>query len=220
MMKSLLAAVLVLFGSLIALAQNEQAPIAEKQFEYKNWEYKLADGSGEVDLRKFAADKKLVLVVYFAPWCHNWRYEAPIVQRLYEKYKDKGFAVIGVGEYDTVDATRNDVLAKKLTFTVVYESDSTGAKMKTTHYEYRKALGDTRNWGSPFNVFLVQSDIEKKGDVIAKRSFVSAGELIETEAEAFIREKLGLPKEDPKTTGSTRKPDEVCDPNTTVLKKP
>ena len=51
------------------------------------------------------AGKKLVMVVYFAPWCGNWRNEAPIAAKLYEKYKAQGFQVIGVSEY----ATRDDV---------------------------------------------------------------------------------------------------------------
>ncbi len=219
-MKIFFSAALILFVSILAYAQNEQAPIVEKEFEYKNWEFKRADGNGEIDLRKFAAGKKFVLVVYFAPWCHNWRFEAPIVQRLYEKYKDKGFDVVGVGEYDTVEAMKNDIIAKKLTFPVVYESDSTASKMKTTHYEYRKKVGDNRNWGSPFNVFIVPGEMLKDGDTIAKKLHVTAGELIETEAEAFIREKLGLSKVENKTETATKKPDEVCDPNAAVLKKP
>ena len=81
-MKSLIVTAIILFGSLLAHAQNELAPILEKEFEYKNFEFKRVDGNGKVELREFTSGKKLVLVVYFAPWCHNWRYEAPIVQNL------------------------------------------------------------------------------------------------------------------------------------------
>jgi thiol-disulfide isomerase/thioredoxin len=59
------------------------------------------------DLRALLAGKKLVMVVYFAPWCGNWRNEAPIAAKLFEKYKDQGFQVIGVSEY----AARADVKA-------------------------------------------------------------------------------------------------------------
>ncbi len=47
------------------------------------------------------------MVVYFAPWCGNWRFEAPVAAKLYEKYKAQGFEVIGVSEY----ASREDVKA-------------------------------------------------------------------------------------------------------------
>ncbi|MBK7705667.1 MAG: TlpA family protein disulfide reductase [Acidobacteria bacterium] len=219
-MKTFLFTAIVLMTSVFAHAQGEQTPIVEKEFEYKNWTFKKIDGGGEIDLRKFVAGKKLVLVVYFAPWCGNWRFEAPIVQRLYEKYKADGFEVIGVGEYDTVEAVKSDIAFKKLTFPVVYESDSRESKMKTTHYEYRKKVGDNRNWGSPFNVFLIPADLIKDGDTIARKLKVAAGELIETEAEAFIREKLGMPKVEKTNEAATKKPAEVCDPNATVLKKP
>jgi thiol-disulfide isomerase/thioredoxin len=220
LIKTFVVTALIIFGSIFAHAQNELAPILEKEFDYKNWTFKKASGDGEIELRKFVAGKKLVLVVYFAPWCHNWRYEAPIVQRLYEKYKDKGFDVIGIGEYDTVQATKNDVLAKKLTFPVVYESDSTGSRLNTTHYGYRSKLGDTRKWGSPFNVFVLSGNVLNDGDALAKKLHISAGELIETEAEAFIREKLGLSAEEKQAQSSSKKSDEICDPNAVTIKKP
>jgi thiol-disulfide isomerase/thioredoxin len=218
-MKSFLLFAILLFSWTFAVAQNEQAPILEKEFDYKNWTYKKVNGEGEVNLREFMKGKKLVLVIYYAPWCHNWKYEAPFVQKFYEKYKDKGFDVIGVGEYDTVDAMKADIERKKITFPVVYESDSLQAKQKTTHYEYRKASGDTRNWGSPFNVFLLPENLKKDGGTLAKKMFVVSGELIEAEAEAFIREKLGLPKEEKKEV-SSNKAIEACEPTTTSLKKP
>lgn len=218
-MKSLFLFAILLFGFTFANAQNEQSPLVEKEFNYKNWSYKKVNGEGEVSLREFTKGKKLVLVVYFAPWCPNWKYEAPIVQKLYKKYKDKGFDVIGVGEYDTVEAMKADIERKQITFPVVYESESREAKQKTTHYELRKELGDTRNWGSPFNIFLIPAGLNKSGDVLTKKTFVGIGELIETEAEAFIREKLGLPKEDAKTV-SSNKSIEACEPTTTSLKKP
>jgi thiol-disulfide isomerase/thioredoxin len=51
--------------------------------------------------------KKLVMVVYFAPWCPNWKNEGPVAAKLYEKYKDQGFQVIGVSEYGSRDDVKN-----------------------------------------------------------------------------------------------------------------
>lgn len=219
-MKSLVLVFVLLIGSVVAFSQDETAPIVEKQMDYNNWEFKKPEG-GKVELRKFAAGKKLVLVVYFSAWCHNWRHESPIVLRLYEKYKDRGLDVIGVAGYDSVEATKFDISFKKITFPVVIESQSTGDRLKTTHYQYRTAIGDTRKWGSPLNVFLLPAEFETNGDVLAKRAFVSAGELVEAEAEAFIREKLGLPPVNPTSELIERKKAvEVCDPKATVLKKP
>ncbi len=196
-MKTLfIPAFIILLGFTFAFGQNEQAPILEKEFEYKNWTYKSVRDDSSINLREFVKGKKLVLVVYFAPWCPNWKHEAPFAQKLYEKYKSQGFDVIGVSEYDTVEATKTDLEKKGITFPVVFESDTREAKQNTPHYEYRKAAGDTRNWGSPWNLFIIPDKMKKDGDVILKKAYVVNGELIETEAEKFVRERLGLKPEE------------------------
>jgi len=205
-MKTLLLLAILLFSFTFAVkAQNhEYAPVVEKEIKYKDWTYKSVRDGTETNLREFTKGKKLVMVVYFAPWCPNWKLEAPIAQRLYDKYKADGFDVIGVGEYDPVEAMKTSIDTLKVTFPVVYErattdaKDRTDAKQKTLHYEYRKTTGDTRNWGSPWNIFLIPSKMKKKGDTLTEKTFVVNGELIEAETEAFIREKLGLKKEETK----------------------
>jgi len=223
-MKTILILAILLFGSVFAQAQHEYAPVQQAEVKYKNWNYKsVRDDGRTIDLREFAAGKKLVMVVYFAQWCPNWKFEAPIAQKFYDKYKQYGFAVIGVSEYDTIAATKANLDAQKITFPVVYESDTKEAKQKTLHYEYRKKTGDTRGWGSPWNIFLEPANLEKQGDTLTKTAFVVNGELIEAEAEKFIRQKLGLPAEDAKAAATAQnKTIEVCEPDkkTAEFKKP
>jgi peroxiredoxin len=215
----ILFAILLLSLTTAASAQHEYAPLQEKEIKYKDWTYKQANGGQELNLRDFTKGKKLVLVVYFAPWCPNWKLQAPFTQKLYEKYKASGLAVVGVGEYDTVEAVKASADNFKITFPVVYESDSRDAKQKTLHYEYRRATGDTRNWGSPWSIFLVPSSFNKKGDVLTEKTMIVNGELIEAETEAFVREKLGLPKEEKKAEISKNKEIEVCEPAVMSFKK-
>jgi peroxiredoxin len=210
-MKTFLALAFLLIGSMFASAQSEQAPVLEKEFKYKDWTYKSIRDDKQVNLRDFAKNKKLVLVVYFAPWCPNWKHEAPFAQKLYDKYKSNGFEVVGVGEYDTVEAMKTNLDAFKITFPAVYESEAKDAKQKTLHYEFRKAVGDTRSWGSPWNVFLEPAKLSKKGDVLTEKTFVVNGELIEVEAEKFVREKLGLPVEEVKSVKTASKTIEACE---------
>lgn len=198
-MKTLLILALIVFSFTFASAQNEQAPILEKEFNYKNWTYKSVRDDSSINLRDFAKGKKLVMVVYFAAWCGNWRHEAPFAQKMYEKYKGQGFDIIGVSEYDTVENTKADLVKKGVTFPVVYESVSQADKQKSLHYGYRKEVGDTRNWGSPWNLFIVPKNMKKDGDVLLTKAPVVNGELIELEAEKFIREQLGLKPEEIKT---------------------
>ncbi len=204
-MKTLLTLAILLLSFTFASAQtHEYAPVVEKEINYKDWNYKSVRDGKEVNLRDFAKGKKLVMVVYFAPWCPNWKLEAPVAQKLYEKYKADGFDVIGVGEYDTIDVMKKSLDTFKITFPVVYElelketKERSDVKQKTLHYGYRQKTGDTRSWGSPWNIFLIPSKMKKKGDTLTEKTFVVNGELIEAETEAFIREKLGLKKEETK----------------------
>ncbi len=221
-MKTFLLLAILLFSFTLANAQHEYAPVLEKEIKYKDWTYKqVREGDKDLNLLSSTKGKKLVMVVYFAPWCGNWKLQAPVAQRFYEKYKANGFEIIGVGEYDTVEAIKKSLDTFKITFPVVYESDSTAAKQQTLHYSYRKMTGDSRNWGSPWSIFLVPSELKSKGEFLTEKTFVVNGELMEAESEAFIREKLGLPKEGQKAEVSASKTPEVCEPTaTTSLKKP
>ena len=91
------------------------------------------------------------------------------------------------------------------------------------HFEYRKGLGDTRKWGSPWNIFLLPDEIKQKGDTLIKSAPIVSGELIEAEAEKFIRAVLKLPAEELKTGKAMEdgKGVEPCDDGKPVqLQKP
>ena len=212
-MKFIFAAALVLCGLSLAFGQggNEQSPIIEKEIAYKDWTYKNVQTAADVNLRSVTNGKKLVLVVYFAPWCPNWKHDARFVQSMYDKYKTNGLDVVGVGEYDPVDSMKTHIAEYKLTFPVVWESDARASKQTTPHYAYRKSVGDTRSWGSPWYIFLEGKALEGSGPVIVKKAPDVNGELIQPDAEIFIREKLGLKPEG--AIGLTKTAEiEVCEP--------
>jgi thiol-disulfide isomerase/thioredoxin len=173
-----------------AQENHEYAPIQEKTINYKDWTYKSLTDDKPVNLREWAKDKRLVLVVYFAPWCPNWRYEAAVVSRLYEKYKAQGLEIVAIGEYAARDDMKKFFGEKGAPYLVVVESEAREARDKTSHYTYRMAAGDTRRWGSPFNIFLVPAKLAKSGDVLTEKAWIVNGELIEDEAEKFIRSHL------------------------------
>ena len=183
-------AVLLLPAVIFAQAGHEYSPLVEKTVNYKNWSLQNVKTDKADDLRALIAGKKLVMVVYFAPWCGNWRNEAPIAAKLYDKYKGQGFLVVGISEY----ASRDDV--KKFfgdagpSFPVVTESESRDDKQKTAHYGYRQLTGDARNWGSPWNIFLEPAKVTKDGDVLTEKAWVVNGELIEDEVDKFIASKV------------------------------
>src|SRR4030095_13223033 len=173
-----------------AQAGHEYSPLVEKKVNYKNWSLVNVQTDQEEDLRTLVKGQRLVMIVYFAPWCGNWRHEAPIAAKLYEKYKEQGFQVIGVSEY----ASRADVKAffgeAGPPYPVVSESESRDERDKTPHYGYRQLTGDKRNWGSPWNIFLEPSKLSPSGDVLTEKAWVVNGELIEDEVDKFIADKL------------------------------
>ena len=63
-MKSIFAILLIFMGLTFAAAQNEQAPILEKELVYNDWTYKNVKTGDEINLRRFTDGKKLVMVVY------------------------------------------------------------------------------------------------------------------------------------------------------------
>ena len=191
-MRFFIAIILTLVLSFAVFTQNEQAPMSEKALAYKDWTYKAVDGDKDVNLRKATTGKKLVMVAYWAPWCPNWKFDAPFVESLYEKYKGNGLEIIGVAEYDTVEKMKAHIKEQKLTFPIVYESTASADREKTTHFAMRREAGDARKWGSPWYVFLEPSKLDRAGDVLANKVRLVNGELIKPEAEKFIREKLGL----------------------------
>lgn len=204
-------------GFSAAFAQNEQSPIVEKDFAYRDWTYKNVQTGSVVNLRRAAAGKKLVLVVYWAPWCQNWRYDAPFVRDLYDKYKGQGLEVIGVGEYDPLERMKEHIREFKFGFTHVYESVSSADREKTVHFVQRREAGDLRKWGSPWYVFLEPAKFEPDGPILQRKVPVANGELIRPDAERFIREKLGIAAGTALAVSRSLQI-EACAPNTSLVK--
>jgi thiol-disulfide isomerase/thioredoxin len=175
----------------VAHAQHEYSPLVEKTVNYKNWTLPNLTSAKEEELRSLIAGKKLVMIVYFAPWCGNWRNEAPIAAKLYEKYKAQGFQVIGISEYASPADTTDYFGKDGPPYPVFTETSSRDDKDKSAHYGYRQLTGDTRKWGSPWNIFLEPDKVTKTGEVLTEKAFVVNGELVEDEVDKFIAAKVG-----------------------------
>ena len=192
-MKKLVLTLSVLLGAAtIFQAQNghEYSPLVEKTVNYKNWTLNDLASNKPANLRSLMAGKKLVMVLYFAPWCPNWKNEAPVAAGLYDKYKSQGFEIIGVSEYGPRDDVKNFFGANGPPYPVVTESESRDDREKTPHFGYRQLTGDTRKWGSPWNIFLDPAKCNSDGDVLTEKAWVVNGELIEADVDKFIHDRL------------------------------
>ena len=135
---TLAAFVVISSASVSAQDGHEYAPIQEKTVNYKNWTLNNVVTSQPATLRSLMAGKTLVMVLYFAPWCPNWKNEAPVAAGLYEKYKSQGFEIIGVGEYGSRDDVKNYFGPNGPPYPVVMESESRADRDKTAHFGYRQ----------------------------------------------------------------------------------
>src|SRR2546430_9609294 len=160
-MKKLILVGLFLVLSTVALhgqGSHEYSPLVEKTVNYKNWTLNDLANNKATDLRSLMTGKKLVMVLYFAPWCPNWKNEAPVAASLYDKYKAQGFEIVGVSEYGPRDDVKNFFGPNGAPYPVVTESESRDDRDKTPHYSYRQLTGDTRKWGSPWNITRFRSE--------------------------------------------------------------
>lgn len=157
-----------------------------KDFTFNN----LADAP--FNLRTAGQGKKLVLVHYFAAWCHSSNYDVDTINELYRKYKDDGFTVIAVCEYSKPDEVRDFIKKHQPEYPIVIESKRTKDRTNTQHYAYRQAMEDKRVWGTPLNIFLPSADFRADSEFVTSRTYVALGELMKPEVEKFIRQQLQL----------------------------
>jgi thiol-disulfide isomerase/thioredoxin len=73
-------------------------------------QFTAMDGSA-VDVRALRGN--IVLVDFWASWCPDCIRDLPAVRRTYQKYKDKGFTVIGIS-LDKDEQALSNFVAKKL----------------------------------------------------------------------------------------------------------
>jgi thiol-disulfide isomerase/thioredoxin len=191
MKKFILILVALILTSAATGAQDghEYAPVVEKTVNYKSWTLNDLASNKPVALRSLMQGKKLVMVLYFAPWCPNWRNEAPVAASLYEKYKSQGFEIVGVSEYGSRDDVKTFFGPAGAPYPVVSESESRDDREKTPHFGYRRLTGDTRKWGSPWNIFLEPAKCSS-GEVLTEKAWIVNGELIQADADKFIHDRL------------------------------
>ena len=170
----------------------EPAPIVERTLDFEDFTLKSFDGQ-PFNLRNYANGKKLIIVSYVAGWCTNSNNNSHVVKRLYDRFRDRGLGVVAVSEYSTPEEVEVHVKRIGADYPVVVETHNLDARKKSSHYRYRKQVGDARKWGTPFHVIINTREIGQasSGGVLARHVYTVSGEIIEAEAEKFIEQRLG-----------------------------
>jgi glutathione peroxidase-family protein len=175
--------------------EPEFAPILERKLDFYDFTFKTQEGRA-FNLRDYSSDKRMVIVSFIAGWCPNSNRNGHVLKRLYDKYHERGLGVVVVTEYSDADEVRIHINRIGIDYPVVTETRSRGDRKGSLHYKYRRAVGDNRKWGTPFYVILDARDIEPQAPKapIARRAFTVSGEIVESEAEAFIEQRLSNPQ--------------------------
>lgn len=97
---------------------------------------KLLDGTVlDMDAKK----GKVVLVEFWATWCHPCVKEMPYVQRLYEAYHEKGLEIVGVSLDKDVDVLKAFLEQRKIPWENMLDTDTEAEGL--TMWEYYAAEG-------------------------------------------------------------------------------
>lgn len=75
---------------------------------------------GEETLSAIAANK-VVLLNFWASWCYPCLVEMPEFQKLYERFKDRGFTVVAVAVYDKMEPAKAFQDEHKFGFHVLFD---------------------------------------------------------------------------------------------------
>jgi peroxiredoxin len=72
---------------------------------------------------------KVVLVNFWATWCLPCQYEMPLMEKLYQAYKARGFVVVAISlDQEGKPVVEPFVKEKKLTYPVLLDSSHQGAR--------------------------------------------------------------------------------------------
>lgn len=115
---------------------------------------------------------KVVFLNFWASWCMPCRVEMPSMEKLYNKFKNKGFTILAVNLGESVSQVRTFKESLKLSFPILLDADSSvgsiyGAISIPTSYLIDRdgfivggALG-AREWSSEEAFELINSLLKK-----------------------------------------------------------
>ena len=153
---------------------------------YGDYDFALTSIDGE-SLKLSDYYGKVVLVNFWAPWCGPCVVETPSLVRLYNKYKSRGFTVIGVA----------------------LQSEEDGVKQFVNQYRVPYAVGrdTTSEIGLRYQVFALPSSFLFSSEGKVKRAFTGflAEETLEHELQTMLGPPAVTPQEVPRPEGVSYK---------------
>ncbi len=155
---------------------------------YGDYDFTLTSIDGE-QLKLSDYQGKVVLVNFWATWCGPCLIETPSLVRMYNKYKSRGFAVIGVA----------------------LQSEEAGVKqfVEQFHVPYAVGRDTTSDIGLRYQVFALPSSFLFSSEGKVKRAFTGfvAEETLERELQALLGSASVTPQEVQRPEGVSSRED-------------
>ena len=145
-----------------------QAPLVGKQAPAFSLPVVLNGRDGKTSIALTDLKGEAVILDFWATWCGPCRAEAPIVNSVAKRFKDKGLTVVGVNTSDREGLGGPWALAHHLDYPIAYDTDS-------------RAASDYGVQNMPTLVV-----ISRKGEVIAVREGVTDA----SELESLVKKAL------------------------------
>ncbi len=156
--------------ALLAFGLAAPASAGKKKMDLRTTELYLRTLTGQGTKLAPYAGKKITLLNLWATWCGPCREEMPALTQLHEKYKARGFAVVGVDVDERVEDVKRFLEHTKVGYPMLASTEG-----KTV-----AALGDLE--ALPTSILL-----DDKGDVLE----VMVGAIETPYLEKLLNEKLG-----------------------------
>ncbi|MDR0560756.1 MAG: AhpC/TSA family protein [Prevotellaceae bacterium] len=109
--------------------ERKLSPEVEVGQKYRDMTMKTPEGN-DISISDYAGKGKYVLLDFWASWCGPCRQENPNVVALYEKYKDKGFEIVGISFDENKEQWIKGIADDKITW--VQMSDLKGWNSEAT----------------------------------------------------------------------------------------
>lgn len=93
-------------------------------------DFEGVDDAGQpVKLSDYVGQGQYVLVDFWASWCPPCRAEIPFIKEVFEKYKNKGLAVVGVAVGDTMEDHLKAVEKLQITWAQINDTSKVATKL-------------------------------------------------------------------------------------------